>query len=49
MSATLPPDPPSDLPSTLGELRAAGWESTPVHEELRRNAAARIAKGLPYA
>ena len=47
MSATLPPDPPSDLPSTLGELRAAGWESTPVHEELRRNAAARIAKGLP--
>ncbi|HVA04206.1 MAG TPA: sigma 54-interacting transcriptional regulator [Acidimicrobiales bacterium] len=45
MSATLPPEPPSDLPSTLGELRASGWESTPVHEELRRNAAARIAGG----
>ncbi len=47
MSATIPPDPPSDLPSTLGKLRASGWESTPVHEELRRNAAARIAKGQP--
>ena len=47
MSATLPPDPPSDLPATLGELRASGWESTPVHEELRRNAAARIAAGRP--
>ena len=47
MTATIPPDPPSDLPSTLGELRASGWESTPVHEELRRNAALRIAGGAP--
>src|ERR1700690_3644466 len=46
MSPTLPPEPPADLPSTLGELRASGWESTPVHEELRANAAARIAAGL---
>jgi magnesium chelatase subunit I len=47
MSTSLPPDPPSDLPTTLGELRASGWEPTPVHEELRRNAAARIAAGRP--
>jgi magnesium chelatase subunit I len=41
------PDAPADLPSTLGELRASGWVSVPVHQELRRNAAARIAAGLP--
>ncbi|MGH9136760.1 MAG: magnesium chelatase [Acidimicrobiales bacterium] len=29
-------------PSTLGELRASGWESVPVKDELRRNAAARV-------
>ncbi|MGQ0520233.1 MAG: magnesium chelatase [Actinomycetota bacterium] len=34
-------------PATLGELRASGWCSVPVKEELRRNAAARIAAGLP--
>ncbi|MCK4176191.1 sigma 54-interacting transcriptional regulator [Aciditerrimonas ferrireducens] len=43
----LPPDPPPDLPRTLGDLRASGWRSEPVHEELRRNAAARIAAGQP--
>jgi len=47
MSAIFPPEPPPDLPTTLGELRASGWESVPVHEELRRNAAARIAAGAP--
>ncbi len=47
MSTFFPPEPPADLPSTLGELRASGWRSVPVHEELRRNAAARIAAGLP--
>ncbi len=41
------PLPPADLPRTLGELRAAGWRSTPVAEELRRNAAGRIAAGEP--
>ncbi len=41
----LPPAPPHDLPRTLGELRASGWRSDPVNEELRRNAAARIAAG----
>ena len=29
-------------PSTLGELRASGWTSVPVRQELRRNAVARI-------
>jgi len=32
-------------PSTLGELRASGWESIPVKEEIRRNAVARLAAG----
>ncbi len=30
---------------TLGELRASGWESRPVKEEVRTNAIARIAAG----
>ncbi|HVC70241.1 MAG TPA: magnesium chelatase [Acidimicrobiales bacterium] len=47
MSASFPPTPPPDLPATLGELRASGWESLPIHEELRRNTAARIASGRP--
>src|SRR5580700_3638970 len=41
------PAPPHDLPRTLGELRASGWESVPVSEELRRNASKRIAAGEP--
>jgi magnesium chelatase subunit I len=41
------PAPPHDLPRTLGELRASGWESVPVADELRRNAARRIADGRP--
>jgi magnesium chelatase subunit I len=36
---------PSSRPSTLGELRASGWASQPVKEEIRRNAVARIAAG----
>lgn len=35
------------LPTTLGELRASGWRSRPVKAEVRANAAARIAAGLP--
>jgi magnesium chelatase subunit I len=31
--------------ATLGELRASGWESTPVKDELRRNAVAKIQAG----
>ncbi|HUY64292.1 MAG TPA: sigma 54-interacting transcriptional regulator [Acidimicrobiales bacterium] len=45
--SVLPPDPPADLPSTLGALRGWGWEPSAVHEEIRRNAVARIAAGLP--
>jgi len=41
------PTPPHDLPRTLGDLRASGWVSVPVAEELRRNASARIAAGEP--
>jgi magnesium chelatase subunit I len=34
-------------PGTLGELRASGWESRPVKDEIRANALARIAAGQP--
>ena len=34
-------------PGTLGELRASGWESRPVKEEVRSNAIARVAAGQP--
>ncbi len=34
-------------PGTLGELRASGWASRPVKEEVRANAVARIAAGEP--
>jgi magnesium chelatase subunit I len=36
-----------DLPATIGELKASGWSSVPVKEEIRRNAVARIAAGEP--
>ncbi len=32
---------------TLGELKASGWVSLPVKEEIRRNAVSRIAAGQP--
>ncbi|MDH4168585.1 MAG: sigma 54-interacting transcriptional regulator [Acidimicrobiia bacterium] len=32
-------------PSTLGELKASGWESVPVKAEIRRNAVERIRAG----
>src|SRR5215207_269851 len=34
-------------PATLGQLRESGWESVPVKDELRRNAAAKIRAGVP--
>jgi magnesium chelatase subunit I len=35
----------ADKPTTLGELRASGWHSVPVKQEVRRNAIARIRAG----
>ena len=37
----------SARPATIGELRASGWASRPVKEEVRANAVARIAAGEP--
>ena len=37
----------SSRPATLGQLRESGWQPLPVKEEVRRNAAARIAAGEP--
>jgi len=37
----------TDRPTTLGELRASGWVSRPVKEEVRLNAIARIRAGEP--
>src|SRR5215207_242155 len=37
----------SARPTTLGELRASGWVSTSVKDEIRRNAITRIAAGQP--
>lgn len=37
----------SERPTTLGALRASGWTSRPVKEELRANAIARIRAGEP--
>jgi magnesium chelatase subunit I len=36
-----------DRPQTLGELRASGWQSRPIKDEVRANAMARIAEGKP--
>src|ERR1700704_6552823 len=32
-------------PATLGQLRESGWHSVPVKDEVRRNAARRVASG----
>jgi magnesium chelatase subunit I len=37
----------SSRPATLGQLRESGWESLPVKEEVRRNAAAKVAAAEP--
>jgi len=36
---------PTDLPTALADLRASGWESVSVAEEMRRNTARAIAAG----
>ncbi|MEZ5219808.1 MAG: sigma 54-interacting transcriptional regulator [Ilumatobacteraceae bacterium] len=38
---------PETLPSTLGALKASGWTSVPISDEIRRNAVAKIAAGEP--
>ncbi len=40
------PIPPSTLPTTLGSLRASGYESRSVRDEIRRNLESRLAQGL---
>ena len=42
------PTPPRPADTTLGGLRAAGWRSRTVKEELRANLLARIAAGEPF-
>jgi len=37
----------SDRPTTLGELRASGWVSRPVKQEIREHAIAKISAGEP--
>ena len=37
--------PPADLPTALADLRASGWESVSVAEEMRRNTEKAIASG----
>ena len=38
----------SPSPRTLGELRASGWISRPVKQEVRENAVARMTRGEPF-
>jgi len=44
---TRSPVDPTGLPATLGELRASGWVSRTVKEELRANLLARLVEGRP--
>jgi magnesium chelatase subunit I len=46
-STQLVPVPPTDLPRTVGELRAAGHEFRTVKEELRDNLLDRLRAGVP--
>jgi magnesium chelatase subunit I len=39
--------PPPDLPSSIADLRASGWESVSVADEMRRNTAKAIAENRP--
>jgi magnesium chelatase subunit I len=38
---------PSELPSTLAGLRASGYESRSIRDEIRRNLEDRLAAGIP--
>ena len=37
----------AQMATTLGELKASGWKSWPVKEEIRRNAVVKISAGEP--
>jgi len=41
------PTPPTTLPTTLGALRASGFQPSSVRDEIRRNLEARLAEGIP--
>ncbi|HEY5265342.1 MAG TPA: sigma 54-interacting transcriptional regulator [Acidimicrobiales bacterium] len=43
------PIPPSSLPTTLGSLRASGYESRTIRDEIRRNLETRLVEGLPLS
>ena len=43
----LPPEPPSDLPATLGALRAAGHQRREVKAEVRENLVCALREGRP--
>jgi len=43
------PLPPAELPTTLGALRASGYEDRPVREEIRANLEQRLAEGRPLS
>jgi magnesium chelatase subunit I len=43
------PIPASSLPTTLGNLRASGYESRTVRDEIRRNLEDRLAQGIPLS
>jgi magnesium chelatase subunit I len=47
VTETVVPSPPSDLPRTLGELRASGHRYRTVKQELRDNLIARLRDGVP--
>ena len=38
---------PAHLPRILGDLRASGWTSEPIRQEIRRNLEARLVAGQP--
>ncbi|MGB0112137.1 MAG: magnesium chelatase, partial [Ilumatobacteraceae bacterium] len=40
-------DRPTNLATTVGELRAAGWVSRPVKQEVREHAVLKVAAGEP--
>ena len=47
VAVTLRPEPPTDLPRSIRELRSMGWRSRSVKEELRSNLLDRLGEGKP--